>query len=191
METTTRATLTRAKTIKPSLIKDRPIRVMTGAMTIQDRDMLTLRRSARTVTTPIILMLVHHTASTVRSGLRVEYLSVPGRGMAGAMVDTGAVRGIGVGADTGAVTAGVTDEAMRAADTGAAMPVTMAAAATDAVTPVEEDSRAAPFVVEAVTMAAARFAAVADPMAEVVSTAAEVAPTLVAGPTVADTGNGL
>jgi len=107
------------------------------------------------------------------------------------MVDTGAVRGIGVGADTGAVTAGVTDEAMPAADTGAAMPVTMAAAATDAVTPVEEDSRAAPFVVEAVTMAAARFAAVADPMAEVVSTAAEVAPTLVAGPTVADTGNGL
>ena len=102
----------------------------------------------------------------------------PARGMAGVMVDTGVVVA-GIATATDAATSGGTDEAMSAEATVAAMPVTMAAAATDAVTPVDGDSRAA------------RFAAVADPMAAVATTAAQVVPTLVAGPTVADAGNGL
>lgn len=111
------------------------------------------------------------------------------------MVDIGVVVGIGVAAATGA-RAGATDvvamdaatpEGMGAEVTGAAMPVTMLAAATDTATPVAADSTAeAPFgVAEDFTVVAVEDSTV---VAED-STVAVAAASTAAADTAADTGN--
>ena len=131
-------------------------------------------------------------ASTVRSGLQVEYSSVPDLGITGVMVGTGVVVDIGVAAASvmpvgamDAFTPGVTDgampEGMRAGTMGAAMLVTMLVAAPHAATPEVMDS-----------MVEAPSAAAVDTMAEALSAVAEVGvgSMVAADPTVADTANG-
>lgn len=106
------------------------------------------------------------------------------------MVDTGVVRGIGVAVFTGAATQGVTDEAMRAEATGAAMPVTMAAGTTHEAMPGVVDSMAeAPFAAVVATTAEVDLEVAVPTVAADPEVAA--ASTVAVDPTVVDTGNGL
>jgi hypothetical protein len=145
-------------------------------------------RYARTDTTHTIPIPAHRMATTVRSGLTAEYLSVPVRGITGAgdVGDTGVAADIGVVAATG-VRDGVmvmpagTDAAMpgvtAAAVTDAAMPVPMLAAAMAAVTPAAVDSMVAERSAAAgstVVVAAGSTVAAAVDSTVVVDTAADI-----------------
>ena len=131
---------------------------------------LTGRQFVPTDTTHITHMLAHPTGTMARSGLTVEYLLAPDRGITGAgdMTDTGAVRGIGVAATTG-------EESTHVAAMVAAITEVMRTVVTRAAT-----LEATASVAKVVTTVAA----------EVASTAAVgEASTEEADPTVADTGN--
>ena len=102
------------------------------------RHTLTDLRYVRTDTTHIIRMPAHPMATTVRTGLRAEYLSVPARGITGAgtMTDIWVVVDIGDTANLGAMTATVARVRVMATPeaTSTATPVTMRVAAMDTVT---------------------------------------------------------
>ena len=132
---------------------------------------LTGRQFVPTDTTRIIHMPAHPTGSMARSGLKVDYLLTPDRGITGA----GAVRGIGVAATDAKAGATAGEESTHVAAMVAAIKEVMRTAVPRAATP------------EATASVAKVLTTVA---AEVASTAAvgEVS-TEEADPTVADTGN--
>ncbi len=151
------------------------------------------RRYVSTGTTDIIHMTAHHTATTVRSGLMAERLSVLARGMA--TVDIGAAAGT---VEEAGVTQAVATDARAMAEeatptvalTEAAMPaevmptVALSEAAMPAASP-EAGVDGVSMAAEVATMEADLTAA--DPAA---ADPAAADPT-VADPTVADTGKGL
>lgn len=141
-------------------------------------------RIVRTVTTDIIPMTAHPTATTVRSGSMVDCLSEPAPG--GAAVDT--VTGAAVTVGAAAVT--VTDEAATAEVAGVADVAAMDAVVTAAVV-MDTATREAVEVVSMVEEAAASMAAVDT--AEAASTAVvdSTAAATVVLDTAAATGNGL
>jgi hypothetical protein len=173
---------TRVTATKVTLTKVTPTKAMPTRATLTDR------RCAHMGTTPIIPIPVHRMASTVRSGLQVEYSSVPDLGITGVMVGTGVVVDIGVAAASvmpvgamDAVTPGVTDGAMPGGMRAGTMGAAMLVAAPHAATPEVMDS-----------MVEAPSAAAVDTMAEAPSAVAEVGvgSMVAADPTVADTANG-
>lgn len=140
---------------------------------------LTGRQFVPTDTTRIIHMPAHPTGSMARSGLTVEYLLAPDRGI----TKSGAVRGIGVAATDAKVGVTTGEESTHVAAMVAAITEVMRTVVTRAATP--EATASVAKVVTTVAAAVASTAAVGEASTAAVGEAS----TEEADPTVADTGN--